>query len=57
MTDLTAEGEGSGWGFQRSLKSKWFAFQNNATNHWLKANKEGKIEMFNGPKPGAWEKF
>lgn len=27
MTSMTGKGEGAGWGFERSLISNWFAFQ------------------------------
>ena len=57
-TDMTAMGEGAGWGFQHSALSPWFAFQDYDGGKWLKADKSDifLMSLFN-PKPGAWEKF
>jgi len=55
-TELTAEGEGSGWGFQRSFGSKWFAFREAKFDKWLSAPSDD-INGTGNEKPGAWEKF
>ena len=56
-TELTAEGYGHGWGFQRSFGSKWFAFFEIDTKRWFKADKKHEVTTNQNRLPGAWEKF
>lgn len=56
-TELTANGQKKGEGFQRSFGSKWFAFYHHKTMRWLRADKSDNVLTLNKTKPGAWEKF
>ena len=56
-TEITAKGEGSGWGFQRAFGSRWYAFMDSKSGKWLSAPKGDDILGLTNEKPGAWEKF